>query len=420
MAETDIKFLSISDLNKIISDRISELEEFEVEGEIFEWKMFSGKMFYFKLKDEKSSISAMTNIFQLTNWRDLEEGMLVRAKVSIKFNQSKGALYLWVEEMSPHGEGALKIALEKLKKRLQTEGLFSPERKRPVVRYPQKVGLITSKDGAAINDFKKILNARSGGLKVYFYPVKVEGREAIPSILAAFDYYNNFKEQLDAIILIRGGGSLENLQAFNDERVARGVAGSRFPIICGIGHEHDVSICDLCADLRASTPSNAAELLVEDKAHTNQIIITLAEHIKAAIKLKASGVADYIGNTRQSMKNSVGHELKDQNLAVSELSNILFRFRNQFGNIEQQIKQISELVKKTFTHKIEISNQYLSQSVIFLNSVSPKNIMSMGYSVVKDHSQKIVRSSEQLEISSELSAFFYKGSIQAKVTKREV
>jgi exodeoxyribonuclease VII large subunit len=293
--------LKISELNKIISDQINALGEFEVEGEISEWKMFGGKLFYFKLKDEKSSISAMTNIFELKNWKDFEEGMLVRAKVAIKFNQVKGNLYAWIEEMSPHGEGALKIALEKLKMRLQSEGLFSPERKRPVARYPRQIGLITSKDGAAIKDFHKILNARTGGLKVYFYPVKVEGREAISSILGAFEFFNSFKESLDAIVLVRGGGSLENLQAFNDERVARCVAGSRFPVVCGIGHEHDISICDLCADVRASTPSNAAELLVENKLHTNEIINGLVIEIKAAIKLKISRASNLEENIIQSI-----------------------------------------------------------------------------------------------------------------------
>ncbi len=412
--------LKISELNKIISDRINDLEEFEIEGEISEWKMFGGKLFYFKLKDEKSSISAMTNIFELTNWKDFEEGMLVRAKITIKFNQVKGNLYIWIEEMSPHGEGALKIALEKLKKRLQTEGLFSPERKRAVVRYPQQIGLITSKDGAAIKDFHKIINARTGGLKVYFYPVKVEGRESIPSIMEAFEFFNSFKESLDAIVLIRGGGSLENLQAFNDERVARCVAGSRFPVVCGVGHEHDISICDLCADVRASTPSNAAELLVEDKSHTNEIINGMIAEIKGVIKIKISEALNYTTSTMQHICNSVRSEIERKKLAVSELNTILFKFKSRFDSIEQLISQSVESIRRNFSHKIDIARQYLVQSARFLNSVSPKNIMSMGYAVVKDDSQKIVRNSEQLDIESNLSAYFYKGSIEAKVTKREV
>lgn len=417
--DKNIQFLSISSLNKIISDQINILDELEVEGEIFEWKVYNGKTVYLKLKDDKSSIPAMTNIFQLTNWRDFTDGMLVRARVSIKFNQTKGNLHAWVEEMSPHGEGALKIALEKLKTRLQSEGLFSNERKRAIVRYPQQIGLITSKDGAAINDFRKIINARTGGIRIYFYPVKVEGREAIGSILEAFNFFNNFGESLDAIVLIRGGGSLENLQAFNDEKVARCVAASRIPVICGIGHEQDISICDLCADVRASTPSNAAEILVEDRLHTNDVIKGLLNEIKRAIEIKASGISQFVDNKRQSIRNSVKFDFDRKSNFLSGINGILFRFKSQLDNIQQRVDQSVSSIRKDLVHRIQNNKQSLAQSIKFINSVNPRNIMSMGYSVVKDGMNKIIKTSNQLEVNSNLSAFFYRGSIEARVTKRE-
>ncbi len=412
--------LQISELNKLISDHINHLEEFEVEAEISDWRLFGGKLFYFKLKDKKSSVSAMTNIFELTNWRDFEDGMLVRAKISIKFNQLKGTLYAWVEEMNPHGEGALKIAFEKLRKRLETEGLFSQERKRHIVRYPQRLGLITSKDGAAIKDFEKILNSRMGGLTIYFHPVKVEGKDAVPSIIEAFSYFNNFKESLDAIVLIRGGGSLENLQVFNDERIARCVAGSRYPVICGVGHEHDVSLCDLCADVRASTPSNAAELLVENKVHTQKIIDTSLDKIRGIIKFKIGGTSQQIESHLLLISHSIKNELQSKKLIVIEINSSLFRYKSQFSNFEQQISQSVVSISRVFVHRLDISKQYLAQTAVFLKSVSPKNIMAMGYSVVKDEKQKIVRDSEQLEIESNLCAYFLKGSIKAKVIKKGV
>lgn len=412
--------LKISELNKLISDQVNDLGEFEIEGEISEWKIFGGKTFYFKLKDEKSSIQAMTNIFQLKNWKDFEDGMLVRANIAVKFNQSKGNLYAWIEEMAPHGEGALKIALEKVRKRLQVEGLFSPERKRSVVRYPQKIGLITSRDGDAIKDFKKILSSRIGGLKIFFYPVKVEGRSAVSDIIGAFDYFNNFKESLDAIVLTRGGGSLENLHAFNDERTARCVAGSRFPVVCGVGHEHDVSLCDLCADIRASTPSNAAELLVEDRAHTLAIISSALTQIGNEIKIKIVGNIRYLDAVATTISSSIRSDLDRKKSFINEINSTLSFFKSKFNNIEQQISQSVEAIKMRINHKIDMSKQYIHQTAVFLNSVSPKNIMAMGYSVVKDNGEKIVRSSEQLAVNSDFSAYFYKGSVGAKVIKKEV
>ncbi|MEI8060899.1 MAG: exodeoxyribonuclease VII large subunit [Candidatus Berkelbacteria bacterium] len=415
-----MKQLKISELNKLISNQVNNLVNLEVEGEISEWKMFGGKTFYFKLKDEKSSVSAMTNIFQLSNWRDFEEGMLVRTTISVKFNQSKGNLYAWVEEMAPSGEGALKIAIEKLKKRLLAEGLFSQERKRSLVRYPHKIGLITSRDGDAIKDFKKIINARAGGLEIFFYPVRVEGKDSVREITEAFTFFNNFKESLDAIVIIRGGGSIENLHAFNDEKTARCIAGSRFPVVCGVGHENDISLCDLCADVRASTPSNAAELLVEDQVYTVSIINTSISNIGKNIKIKIAGDIQYLSTINipisSALKSAIGNKMS----LIREISSTLQYFKSKFKNIEQQINQFVDSIKRIISYKFDLSNQSLRQTSAFLNSVSPKNIMSMGYSVVKDEKRQIIKSSGQLKLNSIINTYFYEGSIQAKVEKKEV
>lgn len=414
------KILKISELNKIISDQLNQLEEFEVEGEISEWKMYHEKIVYFTFKDEKAAVQAMTNIFELKNWEDFEEGMLVRAHVEIKFNQTKGSLYAWAKEMVPHGEGALKIAFEKLKKKLEVEGLFSVERKRQIVKFPQRIGLITSDDGAAVKDFKKILNSRLGGLKIYFYPVRVEGRSAIPDILKAFEYFNNFKELLDGIVLIRGGGGLESLQAFNDEKIVRCVAASRFPVITGVGHENDFTLCDFCADIRASTPSNAAELLVEHRIHLLEAVDNSLISISKNIKYEISQNNHQLDNMLMIIKHSVRSRIEGIKSLISAAYSALTLPKIKIGNLDQHLDDDLDTIERIIRHKLDLTKQLVKSSALLLNTLNPKNVLKMGYSVVRGDDKKIIKSAGELEISNNINAFFYEGSIRAKVIERKV
>lgn len=232
-----------------------------IEGEVSGFKINQNKYVFFDLKDEKSTVNCFMMRWQLSI--PLEDGMTLRVRVNPKLTD-KGRFSLTVNAMQLVGEGDLKKAFERLKKKLSLEGLFAPERKRPLPAQIKKIAVISSVQAAGYMDFCKILNERWGGLEVCTAHVQVQGLAAPEQIIRALDYFNQ-KNEVDVIALIRGGGSAEDLAAFNDEALVRALAASKIPVITGIGHEVDESLCDLAADFRASTPSNVAQVLTRDK-----------------------------------------------------------------------------------------------------------------------------------------------------------
>ena len=234
-----------------------------VEGEVSDARVAQGKWVSFDLKDGKEAavLKCFATVWQLPG--PLENGMKVRVSGLPKIYERFGTFRLNVQHLELVGEGALRHAYELLKKKLTEEGLFDPGRKRAIARFPERIGLITSRDAAAYGDFLRVLGNRWGGVEILFVPVHVQGKEAVPDMLAAFAAFQAMgeAERPEALVLVRGGGGLEDLHAFNDESVARAVFQSKVPVVVGVGHERDESLCDFVADVRASTPSNAAERL---------------------------------------------------------------------------------------------------------------------------------------------------------------
>ena len=216
----------------------------------------------FTLKDKESNVRCFMTVWDLK--AEIEDGMMVKVSGRPTLTQKWGFSFN-LKSVQPAGEGALRRAFVLLQKKLTAEGVFSIERKRSLPRFPQHIALITSREAAAYSDFIKVLNARVGGLKISFIHTQVQGEKAPQQIIEALEAANTGLTDLDVIVLARGGGSLEDLQAFNDEMVVRAVAASRTPTIVGVGHERDVTLAELAADVRASTPSNAAELLVQSR-----------------------------------------------------------------------------------------------------------------------------------------------------------
>jgi exodeoxyribonuclease VII large subunit len=234
-----------------------------VEGEVSNFKITQNRFVWFELKDEKSYVSCFLMVFNLRV--QLEDGMKVQIIGSPGLFTKSGRFHFSVKDIKLIGEGTLKKEYELLKKKLEKEGLFAIERKRQLARFTERIGLITSPDAAAYTDVMRILKNRWAGLEIYFYPVSVQGQTAINDILSAFEHFNNHQYNLDAIILTRGGGSMEDLWAFNTEEVCRAVFGSKVPVVSAVGHERDVTLVDFVADVRAATPSNSAELVVPHK-----------------------------------------------------------------------------------------------------------------------------------------------------------
>lgn len=239
-----------------------------IEGEVSSFKINQGKWVFFDLKDEISSISCFMVLSQLTF--PLEDGMKIRIRGVPKLTKF-GKFSFTVRAIQPVGEGSLKKAFEKLKQKLKAEGLFDVAKKRPLPQNLSKIGVISSTNAAGYADFIKIINARWGGLKIQTAHTQVQGLDAPAQIIRALDYFNQHGD-VEIIAIIRGGGSADDLAAFNDEALARAIAASKIPVITGIGHEVDESLADLVADIRASTPSNAAEMLSKDRrAEINRI-----------------------------------------------------------------------------------------------------------------------------------------------------
>lgn len=234
----------------------------EVEGEVASFKVNQGKFVFFDLKDEDASVNCFMMLFQLRV--PVEDGMKVVVTASPKLTKW-GKFSLTVKSIRPSGEGSIKKSFELLKEKLDKEGLFAPERKRVLPTIPRRIAVISSPQAAGYADFIKILNDRWGGLRVDVAAVTVQGTDAPDQIIRALDYFNTQKELADVIVVIRGGGSADDLSAFNDEQLVRAFAASRIPTLTGIGHEVDTSLCDLVADVRAATPSNAAQILVPNR-----------------------------------------------------------------------------------------------------------------------------------------------------------
>lgn len=241
----------------------------EVEGEVASFKVNQNKYVFFDLKDENGTVNCFMTVWQLR--MPIEEGMRIVVTATPKITQW-GKFSLTVRALRPIGEGALKKSAELLQQKLQKEGLFAPEKKRSIPRPPTRIGLISSTQAAGYADFLKILDARWGATAVDVAHVQVQGLAAPQQIMRALEYFNERASDYDAVVIVRGGGSADDLAAFNDEPLVRAIAASRLPVMTGIGHEVDTSLADLAADVAATTPSNAAERLVPDRQEQIAIV----------------------------------------------------------------------------------------------------------------------------------------------------
>jgi len=266
-----------------------------IEGEVSEFKVSQGKWVYFKLKDDESVVDCFMTLWQLRV--PIEDGMKVVIQGSPKLTKW-GRFSVTVKAIKPSGEGAIKKSFEILRAKLDAEGLFSPDRKRQLPRIPKRVAVISSTEAAGYADFIKIVNDRWGGLQIDVAHVQVQGDSAPDQMIRAFNYINGQEELPEVIILIRGGGSADDLAAFNDEQLVRTIAASRVPTLVGVGHEVDESLADMAADVRAATPSNAAQILVPDR-----------QDIIRAVRAQTSSLLPLISRTIEQTSRSLREQL---------------------------------------------------------------------------------------------------------------
>lgn len=291
MDENNPRF-SVSDFIAVTNQTLEYAYPFvEIEGEVASFKVNQGKFVFFDLKDSESSIGCFMMVFALRI--PIEDGMKVIIRASPKLTKW-GKFSLTVQQIRPSGEGSLKKSFELLKAKLEKEGLFALERKRMLPQAPSRIGIVASTQSAGYADFIKILSDRWGGVKIDVAHVQVQGESAPDQMIRALHYFNQQELLPDAIVIIRGGGSADDLSAFNDELLVRAIAESRAPVLTGIGHEVDLSLSDLAADVMAATPSNAAQLLVPDKREALRSVHHLMRQILRAFE---SGVDDIAATT---------------------------------------------------------------------------------------------------------------------------
>ena len=351
--------LSVSDFVSIINDTLEmNYEAVEITGEVASFKVNQGKWVFFDLKDEESSVPCFMTLWSLR--QPLEDGMKVVVRGTPKLTKW-GKFSLTVSAVQPVGEGSLKKAFEMLKKKLAGEGLFDPAKKRGIPEDLMRLGVISSTQAAGYADFVKIINARWGGMKVFTAHTQVQGMDAPDQIIKALQYFNE-RGDVQMIAILRGGGSADDLSCFNDEKLVRAVAASKIPVICGIGHEVDESLCDLACDVRASTPSNAAEMLTPDR-----------KVVKAALK----------GNMRQ-VANKVLEEVDNAESAnrekVEKVSRGLLAkyIEPKLAEVQKIITDVLKNIKREF----ELKENYVKQKILMLEALNPEVVLRQGYAIL--------------------------------------
>ena len=394
------KILSITQINEYIRSRMDAdpmLSNIAVRGEISNYKLYPSGHHYFTLKDEGGALKCVMfkgNAFKL-RFRP-ENGMKIIALGKISVFPRDGAYQLYVSAMTVDGVGDLHAAFEQLKAKLAAEGLFDPAHKKPLPKYPSVIGIVTSSAGAAVHDMLRILRKRYPLTKAILLPVRVQGVEAPPEIAAAIRYANHHK-LADLLIVGRGGGSIEDLWAFNDEIVARAIYNSKIPIISAVGHEPDVTISDFVADLRAATPSNAAELAVPDQDALRQTLDAVATSMATALQRQVKAARQHLRSLASSpaLCSPTGY-LDQKRKDVDMLSNRLVSAH--IRGVERKKRRFVELTAK-------------------LDAMSPLKVMTRGYSIAQLESGEVLRSTQQVKPDDKIVIGVSDGKINAIVTE---
>ena len=441
----DIKYYSITALNRAIKnmfDSKPELNRVYIKGEISNFKRHSRGHLYFTLKDENSRIAAVMFATSAGTLKfEPEDGMKVLVCGRVTVYETTGGYQIYVEQMDLDGIGNLYLEYEKLKKKLEEQGLFSIEHKRAIPKFPKKIGIITAPTGAAIRDILSTIKRRYPICETILFPALVQGVGAKESIVKQLEVAQDY--DLDVIICGRGGGSIEDLWAFNEEIVARAIYNSKIPVISAVGHEIDFTIADFVADLRAPTPTGAAEMavpnLVDLKTLIEQYKIRLNESVKNTIGInvkKLNSLKDsYV------LKNPMDlYEVKEQKLdaymdmlnkniirmlkeytlklkAIKE-NNILKNPLQVYDVKKEKINNYVMILKKNIVNNISSKNHSYEILINKLNLLNPLNILSKGYSLVTIEGQ-VISSKEQIKVNDKIDIRLSKGKIKAKVEEIE-
>jgi len=415
-----------------------------VEGEISNLRSPDSGHLYFTLKEESAQISAVMfrSAAKLLRFRP-ENGLHVTVRGRITVYESKGELQISAEFMEPQGAGALQLAFEQMKARLEAEGLFDPSRKKPIPALPRKIGIITSPQGAAIRDILNILARRHHSASVLIYPAQVQGEAAPLEVRAGVRHFNRAQD-VEVIVIARGGGSAEDLAAFNHESLARAVAGSKIPVISAIGHETDFTIVDFVADMRAPTPSAAAELVIKSRQEVEGQTEELHQRLERAMRYRLLmfrqelnertqrgaflRMIDGIGR-RQQRLDEIGFRLERAERQMVErwrrrweMASAAVRHydaRQRLAIVRQRLgTHLASLMSAMHT-RLAAGHAVLDRRTAALEALSPLAILNRGYALVFDANGQLVKDAEQLKAGDEIATRLARGKLRARVSAVE-
>lgn len=388
----------VNDLIKLLLDNEPMLQNIQVQGELSNYKIYPSGHHYFSLKDAEGAIRCVMFRGQAAQLRFRpENGMKVLAMGRVSVFPRDGAYQLYCTHLSPLGAGDLAVAFEQLKSKLFAEGLFDPAHKKPLPAYPRTIAIVTSSAGAAIHDMIRILRKRYPIAKIVLLPVRVQGKEAPAEIAGAIRYANRWKVG-DLIITGRGGGSMEDLWAFNDERVARAIYDSALPVISAVGHEPDVTISDFVADARASTPSNAAEIAVPDQIEILRWLNDL------------SGRMEQMEIQRLEVLRQRLNLLSSKRALTDHLAYVQDK-RMELVHVQQRIGDLSEKI-------LAQKKQRFSADAASLDALSPLKVLGRGYAMAQNAQGKILKSGQEVAPGDHVTITLGEGGFYCTVDQR--
>ncbi len=411
-----------------------------VEGEISNYRPAESGHLYFTLKDGDSQLRGVMfkSSARLLRFRP-ENGLQVIARGRITVYEARGELQLLAEYLEPKGAGALQVAFEQLKAKLQAEGLFDQARKRPIPALPRRIGVVTSPRGAAIQDILNILRRRHDSVNILIFPAQVQGEAAPAEVSAGIDYFSRTKN-VDVIIVARGGGSVEDLAAFNDERLARTIAASKLPVISAVGHETDFTIADFVADLRAPTPSAAAELVIQSKRDLEEAVASLHRRLEHAARYRLllarqgltelaqhgamARMQELIARRQQRVDELVFRLSELQRASLQRFRSRLdvaaarvrhFDLRRQLASLRRDlVDRLAQIGAATQKHLLR-QRLRLEQTTARLEELSPVKILDRGYALVFDAAGNLVKDAAQVQPGEPIRARLHRGEIKARV-----
>ncbi|MDW7760779.1 MAG: exodeoxyribonuclease VII large subunit [Acidobacteriota bacterium] len=413
---------TVSELTRLVKGVLeTALPQVWVEGEISNFHRHSSGHIYYTLKDEKSQIRAV--LFRGDARRavfEMKDGLQVVCRGRINVYEPRGEYQIVVDLVEPKGKGALQLAFEQLRDKLKSEGLFDPARKKKIPVFPKKIGIVTSPRGAAIADILRILDRRFARVHILLYPVKVQGEGAADEIAAAIEYFGR-RGDMDVLIVGRGGGSIEDLWAFNEEKVARAIAACPVPVISAVGHEVDFTIADFAADLRASTPSAAAEIVVETETVFQERIAALRRSLEQEFRY--------------------GIRARRENVTALTHHRIFQGFRVRLLNLQQQVDEMEERARTVIRGELRKINAGRTRTLVLaekavaamrekirrpratwerltasLHNLSPFAVLKKGYAICwKAGGLQAIRKAEEAVAGEDIIVSFHKGELTCRV-----